>query len=471
MKEKITLGKAGEVPDPAVTLEIVTNLAAPERNRESWNTPRPVVVNASTLALQQTIQRLLLEPGQFFLQTKEEAEVAKFMSCLVESMNPFFLAQEIIDAVKQGSSLRIDVSNNETTQETRRAPGVNEIGISEQLARFFSEHNLRTMLGALGILHSKKKESILALATIAGEQENREDRTIEDRFVTRAIIALYHDWLGITNPAKQAGLDWTLPPIVLKDLHDVKETSNFFFKVLPAMRELLLNRLIDRESLFKLIPGCPEKAPFYPMDVFTDVDIEEELISLIEFIHKEKSPNRNTYRTRFDSDDEERITPTVPSYWKSHSSDPDRAKKIAQYCSDLDYEAHQICDLAGLIATFKWFTPVQLGGGSYCSDTLEFLSRTGGSGKGISFSGPSTTKVVELKTDQQPHWNNFSTHAPLLRAYNTIVADMATDSKKDERLPKGIPRSGAGFTHTVERLRLFEKWLGHPLFALGETWL
>lgn len=476
MKEKIKLGKAAEgldqeLPDPAVTLSIVHQLNATDRNRESWNLKPVTIINASTHAVQQKINSLLLSPSQFFILTQDETDVAKFMSCLVASMSPFFVSQEILSSGFE--TMRKPEMNEDVSTDTRRMPNRHsEIEFAKRLAEFFSDRNLPLMLATLGTLLSKSKSSTESLDLGTKRLESDHAISVERRFVNRAIITLYHDWLGVTNPTRQATIDWTLPPLVLKNLDDLREVSELFFKVLPGMRELVFTQLISRDALFKLIPGCPEKAPFYPTEVTDELDIESELMDLIEFIHKETSPSSNHFgRYREREGEDIRITPVKASYWKSFETDPDRAKRIAGYCDDLDYNSHEIADLAGMIATFKWFTPVRIGGDGFGSDLLEFLGRDGVSGKGYNFAAASSTTVVKFETDAQRRHGSFNSFYPVLRAYASTVAGIRDDNGRKRLTPRIKAGYVGDFGRTQQRHALFEKWLGRPLFVLGETWL
>lgn len=486
MKDKITLGKAGkihgEIADVAVEYDAGTAIepekfdvamSAAKNNLKAWGFDNSLTVNAAVLELKEHTMKLLNQPGQFFILTEDELDAVQFLSCLFESLTPFFVNE---DAISSGvlHTRRGRLPTEGVSPNTRSFPNSeNEQDYALILAQFLNKENLPMILSTLGVFCSGRPESI---ETIGNGMVNSEDRdesvqsnfTVQRRFLARAIIALYHDWLSVTNPERCKKFNWNLPPLAIRDLADLRRVSTFFFKALPALRETQIAALVSPDQLFKLIPNDKPYTPRYPLLDATSVDIESELGDLIMFISA-NSPDCDDYDVlHADMSSREKPTPINPTYWLCHKENPQRAAELARACRRLDYSVHDLTDLAALIITFKWRSGALAGGRSYMSEVIEFVRPNGRSGMGFNFAetGCATVAIKEGLIRQ----GEAATFNPLLRAFTMFIEENDHENTSNAAKVKRAFHRG-GWTRTDRRLKLFTEWFGKPLFLLEARWL
>lgn len=486
MKDKITLGKAGKVFGEIKEVEVEYDagtalpaavfeeaLAIGKANLKLWGLGKSLVINSGVHELQEYTKQLLTQPGQFFILTEHELEAVRFMSCLFESISPFFVSKEAIEGGALETRNRRSLPHEGVSHITRRFPSNETEGdYALVLGRFLSKDNIPLILSALGIFTSGRAESLDTLTVGIRNGESKEEDgamgTIERRFVTRAAITLYHDWLAVTNPKRHSEFNWTLPPIVIKNLEDLRMVNAFFFKALPAFRETNVAAMVSPGQLFKLIPGDSETVPNYLLAASPSFDISQDLGDLILAIAKDSPEAEDFDYINHEDHRYEKLSPSSPKYWERDKIEPGRAGDLAAACRRLDYVAHDLADLASLILTFKYRTPVIVGGRSFTSDVVEFVVGGGRTGRGYNF----LETGCELVDIPQSSLNEDSpgTYNPLLRAYVSALEGLNEAKRENAYAYKGRLRRD-GFQRTQRRLVEFQKWFGKELFVVAPCWL
>lgn len=479
MKEKITLGKAGEIEKVVVDHEWENPITA-ERFEEvldtakehlkAWGVVNSLAVNAAVLELQDHVKKLLTQPSQFLILAEDELDAVRFMSTMLSSVAPFFVCTETIESGILNTGRR-SLPTEGLTHNNRRVPSSEkDQNYALLLSRFFSKKHLPAMLTTLGVFMSGRAGSMDVIngGILKSESRNEgEVGDVESRFLSRAILTLYHDWLAIVNPERCKKFEWKLPSLAIHDLTDLRKVSTFFFKALPAIREVNLAALVTPEQLFSLIPGEKRSTLFYLLETNQSIDLETELGDLILHIAA-NSPETGDYNLMSDEGPIGRPTPQDLKYWQCHTQNPVRALALAKACRQLDFVAHDLADLAGMIATFKWRTPVLAGGRGYSTEVVEFVGRDGKTGRGFNFL-ESGCALVDIPSDLIRHGES-STFNPLLRHFSVFIEDSDSENTaKAMNVSKHFHR--AGFARSEKRLKLFAQWFGKPLFELEPRWL
>ena len=480
MKNKITLGQAGEISkDAAVALidrvtpenvnedftaQLVESYELPEKNVKSWGLPESVTINACVNKLRQTMERTLAQPGQFFIVKAEETEVTAFLSALFQSFGPFLVA-EGDDTKNHRNNLVTNWEHNQS-RDTRRAPGFDEeFAVANSLSRFFDQAHIPLFVSTLAIFITEQGKANLDTVHMGMvNAEMRQDDPIENRFISRAIIAMYHDWLGISNPKRQAELDWKLPPICIHNVEELRAVSNFFFKVLPAMRETMIASLVSREQVEALAGLTPKFLTEGELPNF-----EKDVIEFVEFFHKRESASgriRNYYRSLGECDDYSQHAPTEAGFWNS-----EKAAEVSRMFRDLGFNLHHLTEFVAWIATFKYGYRVRVGGNSYDNNEVEFFDPNGPTGCGFALASGKLDSVTELAPRSATRIN-YSSYDPLLRTYTNLLSDSKPDPFAVGRGPKKTFKAPRGeFERTDSRFKGFEEWLGRPAMQIGKVWL
>ncbi len=483
MKEKISLGRAADLSDvPTIALidsaseklekdsaeelseRLLGSYELPEKNVKSWGLPESITINACVNKLRQTMERILAQPGQFFVVKAEETEVTAFLSALFQSFGPFLVAEG--DDTKNSRNNLVTNWENNQSRDTRRAPGFDEeFAIANSLARFFDPAHIPLFISTLAIFITEQGKANLDTVHMGMvNAEMRQDDPIENRFISRAIIAMYHDWLGITNPKRQEELDWKLPPICIHNVEELRAVSNFFFKVLPAMRETMIASLVSREQVEALAGLKPKFLPDGDVPNF-----EAEVAEFLAFFHKRETAAgriRSSWRSMGDCDDYSQNSPTETGFWNGAL-----AAENARMFRDLGFNLHHLTEFIAWIATFKYGYRVRVGGNSYDNNEVEFFDSNGPTGCGFSFAGGKLDTIAELPPRSATRVT-YSSYDPLLRAYINLLSESKPDpfavgrrTKKTFKVPLGE------FERTDSRFKGFEEWLGRPALQIGKVWL